>query len=56
MKGSGGARRFLITRASFVDLLGGSVMGPVEDRVMESVRLFEDLLERGLVQPPAPAR
>ena len=30
-------------------------MGPVEARVTESVRRFEQLLERGLVQPPAPA-
>ncbi len=40
---------------SFVELLGGSVMGPVEDRIAGSVRQFRDLLERGLVQPPAPA-
>jgi UDP-glucuronate 4-epimerase len=37
---------------SFVELLGGSVMRPVEERVTESVRQFEDLLERGLVSPP----
>jgi UDP-glucuronate 4-epimerase len=37
---------------SFVELLGGSVMRPVEERVTESVRQFEDLLERGLVHPP----
>jgi UDP-glucuronate 4-epimerase len=41
--------------SSFVALLGGSVMGPVEERVEASVRRFEALLERGLVQPPAPA-
>jgi nucleoside-diphosphate-sugar epimerase len=41
--------------ASFVDLLGGSVMGPVEARVVESVRAFEELIERGVVEPPAPA-
>jgi nucleoside-diphosphate-sugar epimerase len=40
--------------ASFVELLDGSVMGPVEDRVTESVRRFEDLIARGLVEPPAP--
>jgi nucleoside-diphosphate-sugar epimerase len=36
---------------SFVELLGGSVMGPLDQRVTESVRQFEDLIERGLVQP-----
>jgi UDP-glucuronate 4-epimerase len=41
--------------ASFVELLGGSVMGPVEDRVAESVRTFEDLLERGAIEPPTRA-
>ena len=41
--------------SGFVELLGGSVMGPVETRVTESVRRFEQLIERGLVQPPAPA-
>jgi nucleoside-diphosphate-sugar epimerase len=41
--------------ASFVDLLGGSVMGPVEARVTESVRAFEELIKRGVVQPPLPA-
>jgi UDP-glucuronate 4-epimerase len=41
--------------SSFVDLLGGSVMGPVEHRVAQSVRRFEDLVSRGLVEPPAPA-
>ncbi len=40
---------------SFVELLGGSVMGPAEARVAESVRRFEDLVRRGLVQPPAVA-
>jgi nucleoside-diphosphate-sugar epimerase len=39
--------------SSFVDLLGGSVMGPVEDRVTESVRRFEELIEQGVVKPPA---
>ena len=38
---------------SFVELLGGSVMRPVEDGVRDSVRQFEDLLERGLVQAPS---
>jgi UDP-glucuronate 4-epimerase len=37
--------------SSFVQLLGGSVMGPAQDRIAESVRQFEDLIERGLVQP-----
>jgi UDP-glucuronate 4-epimerase len=37
---------------SFVELLGGSVMGPVEDRVTESVRRFRELLALGLVEPP----
>lgn len=41
--------------ASFVELLGGSVMGPVQQRVTESVRQFESFIDRGLVQPPAPA-
>jgi nucleoside-diphosphate-sugar epimerase len=40
--------------SSFVELLGGSVMGAAEERVVESVRRFEDLIERGLVEPPAP--
>jgi UDP-glucuronate 4-epimerase len=39
--------------SSFVALLGGSVMGPVEERVAESVRRFGELVERGLVEPPA---
>ncbi len=37
--------------ASFVELLGGSVMGPLDQRVAESVRQFEALIDRGLVQP-----
>jgi UDP-glucuronate 4-epimerase len=39
--------------SSFVELIGGSVMGPVEARVTESVRRFEELIEQGLVTPPA---
>jgi hypothetical protein len=30
-------------------------MGPVEERVVDSVRQFEELIDRNLVQPPAPA-
>jgi UDP-glucuronate 4-epimerase len=41
--------------SSFVELVGGSVMGPVEERVVDSVRQFEELIDRNLVQPPAPA-
>jgi UDP-glucuronate 4-epimerase len=41
--------------SSFVDLLGGSVMGPAEARIAESVRHFEELLDRGLVRAPVPA-
>ena len=37
---------------SFVELLGESVMGPVKDRVAESVLAFEGLLSQGLVKPP----
>jgi hypothetical protein len=36
-----------------VELLGGSVMGPVEERVTESVRRFGELIDQGLVKPPA---
>jgi UDP-glucuronate 4-epimerase len=39
--------------SSFVELLGGSVMGPVEERVTASVRRFEELIDRGVVEPPA---
>ena len=35
--------------ASFVALHGGSLMGPVEERVTGSVRRFEELLAAGLV-------
>jgi UDP-glucuronate 4-epimerase len=38
--------------SSFVELLGGSVMGPVQERVTESVRRFEALIEQGVVEPP----
>jgi UDP-glucuronate 4-epimerase len=38
--------------SSFVELLGGSVMGPVEDRVTASVRRFEELIAQGVVKPP----
>jgi UDP-glucuronate 4-epimerase len=41
--------------ASFVALLGGSVMGPVEERIAESIRSFEQLLADGVVRPPAVA-
>jgi UDP-glucuronate 4-epimerase len=41
--------------ASFVALLGESVMGPVDERVAESVRRFEELIDRGVVQPPEAA-
>ena len=41
--------------SSFVELLGGSVMGPVEERVTASVRRFEELVEQGVVEPPAGA-
>jgi len=39
--------------SSFVELLGGSVMGPVEERVTESVRRFQELIDQGVVKPPA---
>jgi UDP-glucuronate 4-epimerase len=39
--------------SSFVALLGGSVMGPVPERVRDSVRRFEELLALGVVEPPA---
>jgi nucleoside-diphosphate-sugar epimerase len=39
--------------SSFVELLGGSVMGPVEERVTESVRRFAELIDQGVVRPPA---
>jgi hypothetical protein len=39
--------------SSFVELLGGSVMGPVEGRVTESVRRFAELIDQGVVRPPA---
>jgi nucleoside-diphosphate-sugar epimerase len=35
--------------SGFVALLGGSVMGPVQQRVEESVRRFEQLLREGLI-------
>lgn len=41
--------------SSFVALLGESVMAPAEQRVTESVRRFQVLLQRGLIQPPEPA-
>jgi UDP-glucuronate 4-epimerase len=39
--------------SGFVELLGGSVMGPVEERVTESVRRFRELIDEGVVKPPA---
>jgi nucleoside-diphosphate-sugar epimerase len=38
--------------AGCVELLGGSVMGPLPERVHESVRRFEQLLAQGLIQAP----
>ena len=38
--------------SSFVELLGGSVMRPVEAQVTESVRRFEELIAQGVVKPP----
>jgi nucleoside-diphosphate-sugar epimerase len=40
--------------ASFVELLGGSVMRPVEDGVADTLRRFERLLDDGVVAPPEP--
>lgn len=37
---------------SFVELLGGSVMRPVQQTVPESMQAFERLLAEGLVAPP----
>ena len=39
---------------SFVELLGESIMGPARQRIAESVATFAELLDRGLVRPPAP--
>lgn len=41
--------------SSFVQLVGRSVIGPIDERVTDSVRHFENFLARGLVQPPAAA-
>jgi UDP-glucuronate 4-epimerase len=41
--------------SSFVELLGGSVMRPVEDGVADAVRRFERLLADGRVKPPEEA-
>jgi UDP-glucuronate 4-epimerase len=41
--------------SSFVALLGESVMGPVEERIAEAVRRFEELIDRGIVRPPEAA-
>jgi UDP-glucuronate 4-epimerase len=38
--------------SSFVELLGGSVMRPVDEGVPDAVRRFERLLADGLVRPP----
>ena len=39
--------------SSFVDLLGGSVMGPVAERVAQSVDSFKKLLAEGAVKAPS---
>jgi UDP-glucuronate 4-epimerase len=41
--------------SSFVELLGGSVMRPLEDGVADAVRRFERLLAEGRVKPPEEA-
>jgi UDP-glucuronate 4-epimerase len=38
--------------SSFAELLGGSVMRPVDEGVADAVRRFEQLLADGLVRPP----
>jgi len=41
--------------SSFVELLGGSVMRPLEAGVSDAVQRFEALLAGGLVRPPEPS-
>lgn len=41
--------------ASFVELLGGSVMRPVADGVKDALARFERQLAEGLIAPPPPA-
>jgi len=42
--------------SSFVELIGGSVMRPIEDGVRDSLERFRALLADGRVKPPTPHR
>ena len=42
--------------SSFVELIGGSVMRPIDEGVSESLERFRELLADGRVKPPTAHR